>query len=389
MDKATGYKPEPVVRYGEDFPLGFVVDEWPHGASVPLTSTALVGDMLPKVPFTTVAKQKIVKEYYPGNPEPGVQVLGAREEPVTIKGEFKAIRFPDKSVQGAKGSGKLRDVPAAMMQNFDEIRKRGNLLQLRLGEWERWGYLTSATFNMKTRQSIEYELEFDIMSQTRPENAKLVEESARLPNDTNRELVDAAETFSRALDAAPPTMPQTLLDIVGKAIATVAAKIALVTGFVDASVESLEDAQRLANKGVGLVKGAQASISEYKRRLGAIQAYNVEPSALTIRIPASQGKLKNQKYVSEAMLSTAKKNTATGVTNPRSIEEILAEMKEKFAALATLVPLRRHIVGEGESLQKISMRYYGTAENWEAIYKHNKLQTTELVVGVTLEIPKV
>ncbi len=389
LSRAFGYRTEPVARYGEDFPAGFVVIEWLHTNEIN-SQVALLGDMLPKVPFTTVGKQHIAKEYYPGNPEPSVQVLGSREEPVTIKGEFKTIRYKDEEVKGDLATGRLRDAAAEMAKHFDEVRKRGNLLQLTLGDWERWGYLVQATFNMKTRQLIEYELQFEIIGDTAPENAKLLGDTAQTSESANTELLAAAEGLQPLLEGVPPTMPQDLFDVLNAAVSALSAKLALVTGFVSASIGSAEDARRLAEKGLGLVKGAQAAVSSYQRRVGALNAYASEPKTLSVSLPPQQAKLKNQKYINEAALTAAKRQKAAdgSVLQPRSIAEILADMRSSFSALARTVPLFRHLVVDGDTLQKLSVKYYDNADNAMRIYEHNKLTTTALVSGTVLEIPK-
>lgn len=48
-----------------------------------------------------------------------------------------------------------------------------------------------------------------------------------------------------------------------------------------------------------------------------------------------------------------------------------------------------HVVVDGETLHDISVRYYGTADYWQAIARRNGLESLDLVAGQQLVIPKV
>jgi nucleoid-associated protein YgaU len=61
----------------------------------------------------------------------------------------------------------------------------------------------------------------------------------------------------------------------------------------------------------------------------------------------------------------------------------------RFKAMQETTPLTRYRVVDGDSLQKISGRFYSNADHWKKIYDHNKLTSTVLVSGSVLEIPKV
>jgi nucleoid-associated protein YgaU len=72
-----------------------------------------------------------------------------------------------------------------------------------------------------------------------------------------------------------------------------------------------------------------------------------------------------------------------------SLSVLLARLQKQFEAIARTTPLARHRVKDGETLQRISIKFYNTADNWKKIYDHNKLTSTQLTVGTVLEIPRV
>jgi nucleoid-associated protein YgaU len=52
--------------------------------------------------------------------------------------------------------------------------------------------------------------------------------------------------------------------------------------------------------------------------------------------------------------------------------------------------VRTHVVVSGDTLTKISLEYYGTANRWQAIYQANRdtlANESTLSVGATLRIP--
>lgn len=63
--------------------------------------------------------------------------------------------------------------------------------------------------------------------------------------------------------------------------------------------------------------------------------------------------------------------------------------KRSYAPAARKVA-RTHTVRSGETLQKISMKYYGTTKNWQKIYRANQKTLKDpdkLQVGMKLVIP--
>jgi len=67
----------------------------------------------------------------------------------------------------------------------------------------------------------------------------------------------------------------------------------------------------------------------------------------------------------------------------------LQRLKERLSQLSQSLPLGRHLVVTGDTLQKIAIKFYGSADNWKRIYDYNSLTTTDLVVGRLLEIPRI
>ena len=126
-------KPERITYKGEDFADGLEVTEITNLTTFTSKTGGntiyLKGTRLPKQPFTWGGSQRIIKEYYPGNPEPAVQVLGAREENVTLEGRWRDQRTKITTNADLKNPDKY-GVSYRLQEYFDALRRRGNLINM-------------------------------------------------------------------------------------------------------------------------------------------------------------------------------------------------------------------------------------------------------------------
>jgi len=399
----------PPTYVGPDFKEGLVIDEL-NDSGVTILTLRLSLTNMPFAPLTYGGSQHVVSEYYPGNAEPATQVFGSREDNITFKGKFKAKHLP------AKNPTDLRTIPVVFRDALDGVRKRGNMLKLSLGEWVRYGYMTKVSFNLRTLADIDYTFDFMVISDKKPENAKFAKAVFPDVNSNNLLLMKATAEFEQLSKKQPASFSPTLGSIINSAISDVASAVSAVTKFVDNVIKTGEDAERLANRALGLIRNAASSISQFKRRIGALQAYlGSTPVNSALNTWNEATKAKSARYVMEAYHSPSKSGTTLSAAQQaalatsmdkysrsdtakaaalarqsgKSMEEILLEMKKYFEKLAKLAPLKRYMVKQGDTLQTISVLFYKTPNNWELIYKHNQLTSTVLVRGKVLEIPKI
>jgi LysM repeat protein len=396
---------------GSDFDDGFTIEEiTPEDSTALGVTIELVGEWLPHQPFTYGGKQQLVKEYYPGNAEPTVQVMGAREDNVTIKGTFKVKHISEPT---------LREVPQALCDAIDDIRQRGNLFHISLGEWERWGFIEQTKFDVKTLARIDYEITFSIMGDSPPSECKLQESAFTVPGDTNLALISAAVDFEDQFNQFAPTgMSLGLFDTLNNLVGKVATALSVVTKFVDGVLSVATNTEQIANHAIGLIKYAQAQISQYKKQVGQLNAYfGSDPTAGTgLKTWNEPANAKQAAFVSKCQLATSKPalpsaaqvaatpntqstvdkyaasiKTQTNALNKspgQSIDALLATMLKQMQQVANALPKARYVIKQGDTLQKISMHFYGNPDHWEAIMKFNKLETTVLVPGTVIGIPK-
>lgn len=356
--------------YGPDFPDGLVLTEFVNGRAQEDDQIILAGVFLPMQPFEFGGEQKIIKEFYPGNSEPVVQVLGSRESDMTIRGRLKSKRFKDVD---------LRLVSREYQEFIDAMRLRGNLVKIQLGEWRRYGFIEKTFFRMNRLTDIEYEISFSIVGFNAPTNCKFLEN----PDDDlirpNKELIAKAEEELLLWKNYPDEMPRSISEFLDDVIGTVAGVVALVTNFVDGVLTQVENVQASANRAIGLIKHARTTIYRTQRRIGRIK-YNFNSLS-----PAASSAVSGLK-------TTAKYNNADHImkilAGMSALAVLLAQLQLKYAALAKTVPLRRHKVIDGDNLQRLAVKYYNNQDLWTKIYDHNRLTSTVLQVGSVLEIPR-
>lgn len=322
----------------------------------PKKTVRLTGNQMPMIPFEFGGSQRISKDYYPGFSEPVVQVLGPEEGNTTIKGVFKDKRLPS-SVYGAS---------TELQQLIDSIRIRGNLCRFVLGEWQRYGHLASTNFQMDKLSRVSYTIELAIIGFNAPKNARFLEKSRLIPFAINESLIAQAAALQRS--TIPAFVPLDIADLINQLTGAIAGAISLLTGFVDAVISTVEDIKASVERAKGLIKHVNNKIREYKKVLGALEAFGAGQT-LTRRYESA-------KYYSGSM------------ANVNVIQGQLARFRSQFNDLVGKLPLARHFVRDGDTLQKIAVKFYGTADNWKELYDYNRLQTTVLTNGTLLEIPR-
>lgn len=362
---------------GPDFPEGFSITEYENGVPLPASrnfGVTLIGNFMPMTPFSFGGTQEIKTDYYAGNSEPVVQVLGPRESDLTIKGRFKTNRLKGKTTVEREN---LRAAAQEYQEQCDAIRLRGNLLYLKMGEWYRWGYLKETMFDLTRLSEISYSLTFVIVGFNPPTNCKSLRAPSKDVVQANGDLISNAAAQLAKMTTFPASMPRTLEEFLNDQIDGVAQAINLVTDFVDSVLADVESIERSANRALGLIKNARSVISKTGRRIGAI--------SLSV---ASLG----AGFSSAADQTTATFNNTVHfkkiATSFASFQLLLAELQKRYAGLISSTPMRRHLVKEGDTLQRLAMQYYKNADLWKKIYDHNKLTTSDLTGVSVLEIPR-
>jgi hypothetical protein len=343
---------------GPDFPEGMLIEEILSNGQTG-ERVRLVGNMLPKEKLKYGGSLRMKKEFYSGYSEPSVQVFGPEESDVTINGKFKDKRY----------NRELKGASLEISQLVDAMRIRGNVVRVVLGEWERYALISKTDFELFKISDIDYSITFSIIGFNAPKNAVFLQRNKVYPFAINKELIDAAIGFQDTYSSIPDSVPRSIADLLEGAISSVASAFAAVTGFIDSIVTTVQDIGKAIERAKGMIKYAQTKILAYKKMVGGFKPFD-STQALT-------GQYNNAKFYSKSL-------SAAG-----GLLALLARLRAQLSSFTGNLPLGRHLVREGDTLQKISVKFFGTSDNWKKIYDFNGLSSTELATGRLLDIPRI
>jgi len=400
-----------VIPYrGEDFGDGLQITEVQNVESFNSKATGgnaaifLKGTRMPRQPFTFGGTQRITKEYYPGNPEPSMQILGSQEGNITLEGRWHDSRNKLKTDADINNRD-VYGISYRLQEYFDALRKRGNLIYLRLGEWERYGYIEETEFQMKTLGDIEWKLTFAIIGKDKPKLNFFADTLREVPLDLALKLAVAASDIS-TIPKLP--FPNDIFSEIQGAVAALASKVATVTKYIDGVLSLAERTIAQIQRCILLITSLRSQIARFKRRLGNLQvnagsmssvfslrerqkwADAVNKSIRDIQHKPSRPVLvaAPQPRANDFLSRTSSITQVADIRTTPSMETLLARLSAQLKAIARTIPIARHRVQEGDTLAKLAMRYYNNADEWKRIHDHNKLSSTLLIAGTVLEVPK-
>lgn len=353
----------------QDFPDGFEITEYVDGQQ--FSYLQLIGNLMPMIPFEWDSEMHITKDYYPGNKEAVAHIMGVRQGPLTIRGRFKDKRYKDPAYYG---------VSYQYAKALEEMCNRGNLLKFGFegpgGSWIRWGFLEKPKFKMNKLSWIDYELDFFVVSDTQPVNDYFADPEKQAPDSVNFNLIAGAAAFQDAYSATPTSMPSSIAGKINQLTNGIAKNINLVTGFVQNIITTGADIAAAAHRALGLIKNARTTIASMTRQIDNV-AHSFTSLANSGETNANKviHAYANMQFIHEASAATL------------SLSQYLQQMQTQFEAIAKTIPIARYRVISGDTLQNISIKFYGVVDYWSNIQDHNKLQSTQLVAGTILEIP--
>jgi len=342
-----------------DFPEGFLITEILSADGKVGKKITLSGNMTPEIPFTTGGGHRIKKDYYAGSNEPVVHVLGSEEDDIVIKGKLKSKKYKTQE---------YRAVPDIIREEIENIRERGNIVKIQLGEYVRYCLLFKTKFDLNTMPDITYNLTFIVIGRKYPQNARFINDTKELPKKINQDLINKAFEFNTKKSNYPDSVSRSIGETLNALTGAVAGALNTVTGFVDTIISTYNDVQKSVTRAKGLINHAQQKLRAYSDFIGSIDPFNSGQ--------ALSGKYTNAKYYNSEI-----RNSALTIAS-------LETLRKQLTKLTPNAPASRHIVKQGDTLQKISIKFYGTQDSWKKIYDYNKLTSTDLKSGSLLEIPK-
>lgn len=370
---------------------------------------SMSGRCLPFRPVATSTKQRYKRTLYPGATEATVQIQGPDPQDMSVRGSF-ATRYMDEDLFVVEyGKTNKREVVRTATRARDVLMslcKEGQLLTVSWTEPSlaasqggdsgygvtSTGILRSVKCPQNTPQDIEWEAEFDWVSDSILKGNPKVDPPPVKPTSIADAYEDLLGAIREAVKVGSAAFRQYGLGMLNR--------IAAIEGDVDSLRESAFD---LASTPAQLAQGAaviagnaammlsdsreeaQSMMAQYD---GANAAWSEAPANAVAALPWVSNRVQDCDDADVQILAAV--DSVTLDLAARRVRQEAARVTARAVSLAT--PTRRalHLVADGDTFRRLSLRYYGTADRWMDIAEANDLVSdVELVVGMSLVIPEV
>ncbi len=364
-------KSPPLNLRGQDYKDGFRIEEHEYNeekkefVASNAGGIALKGNQMPKIPFEFGGEQRISKTYYPGNDEPVMQVMGASENDVTIRGLFIDIKFNDSAYSEDEQS-----FAEFTMERIEGIRQRGKLCRIALGDWQRYVYVQSTKFSLINRSRISYSITFRVVSINLPQNAKVLRVGVKEnPKALNEKLLALGEDVNK-LGLNKPPVDLSISEQIDAFVGDIADSIKNITDYVDSVFTTIEDIRRSVRRAVGMVKFTQRKLKSFQNKLRGFNPFDLHLNTSL-----------SDRYIQAAYYSSL-------ISRVTILNMMMERYRKQFKDLSQYLPLARYLVKIGDTWQSVSVRFYGTSTDWTDIPPYNNFEiSASPPVGRLIEIP--
>lgn len=378
-------------------PSFFVIEQKGFGSKSTAYAVTLSGWCLPVGGLTNESEQRMHTTWYPGATQATAQVFGPKYNPTVINGQLR-LRYMDGNafrVENYGGQTFDTHTPEDAKAILEDMLRVGRQVSVRWSDTSsgtdqaaRWGLVRRFRSTILRPQFIEWECEFEWLGS---DAEKPTLQTANPPPDgkdllrvltTVLETIEDCQRIYRQAVNTVNTAVLTASDAVDSAIALTAVPaqhaqaMAVVAGNVR---QAISDA---AVEGVAVLSAysrAQAMFEDQARNTSPLASLsNVDPTTGGMSPPpddaASQVEAALRAYEVQSQLMAVK-----------------AENEALWAlAIAQSQPtlLDTYTVKDGDTLRRLSTRYYGTPNSWETIADFNGLKGDDLTTGTVLRIPR-
>jgi len=316
----------------------------------------------PEAPVEVGGKLRQVRTLYPGAAEASVQTLGPEENDIVLTGQWK-----DRHI-GTSGAA------MSLMSDIEWLRHQGKPLMLHFEGIERRVLLTEAVFGIHSEGRIDYRIILQVLAPdmtttppvlpVRPEE-KLEWEQALAFWASYRDELDS----DVALGLQEHSDGLELVDALNDAAGYVQGKLDDIEGSIDTVLAAGESVATAAGRIVSAISGIRSRVNRTVNRIDRLGASftGVTDDAIGV-------------FDFRAWRSSVRHEA-------RSTQAALTPVEQHYGAVAEPEPQAVVIARDGDTLQRFSVRYFGTADRWRDIADANDLETTTLVAGQELILP--
>jgi hypothetical protein len=364
---------------------------------------SLGGRALPYRPFEVSGDMRIETTWYPGNPIGTLQVLGASEGQTTITGMWKDrfistapgltgfVSAVSSAIQGnqnalqpdgyaALNGAQVADV-STLAQIIDDIRRQGQLLEVRWDKLIRRGVMTRFVQKWLRHQDLEYEITFQWISQGDPTPPVVLSQEP----DRASLVANLQAAYNTLFSAYDPDFPLTeaFQKSAGGAVASINAAV-----------------QDMANNEVNYTNSAVNPLQAAQRALAALQdiqtgandivaACEAQPGRAIIQLPNNSSGYPNLTLVSYGLALDAAEYLRQLILAAQQMATLAAYNGQQLQARVQDTELIGVFVArQGQDLRDVSTTYYGTQDEWVRLAQYNGQAQSACIQGQTYYVPK-
>lgn len=334
-------------------------------------SIVLSDRALPYRPLEVDGEQAVVQRWYPGQPVATLQVLGPREGDWEIKGTWKTRFLAAKGMVDLRGFDDIDNTGGLitaedLVEVFDRVRRAGNDLEVTWGPEVRRGILKRFKPGWLRTEDVEWSCGF-VWSQ-----------KGSRPAARASFALDTTASVRRALDDLDFTAAEMPAVILPGPATTIRGRLDAVRNAGVALTESLASAQAAAFTTIADVQDIQTLAERTVQAAEALRS----------------GELSDLPYVE--LLALDDVGSAIAVETWRrdmgaQSRNVQAKAMESSAAVekrTTPGAIQTYTVRENESLRRLALRFYGSADDWTIIADANNLVGSDVAVGTRIVIPR-
>lgn len=328
-------------------------------------------------------EQKSKKTNYPGNPDATIQVLGWDLPSLEIEGEWN-YRFLPKTIVVDDDPEQIQ-TPAQACELFDRVVRSGRTVRVQWLNVVRFGILKKFTPKWIRATDVKWSMTFEWSKadDSHPDPPNLPSKGFALSS-----LMKTLNAIEDVLALAP--------DVAASMAAAVVSQIRSIReeiGLLIDSVRAVETLANLPSTVLGAIESSVASIrdqcTEASQRLSGSRLAVIDPVIATAvtalsKDPASPGNDSQSPAAQQATLD------AWG----RTVSKSLYELRDQSLMIAEELRQRVRpdvaktvVAHEGETLDSIAAREYGSSSYATFLAHINRLQSTIVTPGTRLQVP--
>lgn len=334
-----------------------------------LRRVSLAGRALPYQAVEWGGELRLKETYYPGNPEASIQLFGPKQKPTSIEGFWKDRFLSTSGVQatGFDGLGDPQNIVAAsLIAAFKSLRDSANRLRVQWGEETRLGYLSEFSATYDRTEDVRWSCTFTWESEPRLTPSAV---------STQPEADDVTEPFLELEDVGAQTPAAVLPEPAAAARGALARQRVGVGAVFDA------------------IRSFQSSVSSVTESINASRKLSAAANGIRDEANIVGDQLNDKPYnyqtTSDGILTVLGVESWRRTYNKKQNDFASSSLRNasSISLNATPTSIATVVLPSDTTLRSLSLRYYGSSDDWWIIADANNLVESVARAGSVIVIP--